>query len=104
MTLRRGFVMNCWHCKTELIWGGDHDLEDDEDDDHCMVTNLSCPACRSLVYVYMARRVMAKWGFDMIDREIYMRLLEELERLKAENKELRKEVDKFQRKTAGMYE
>lgn len=47
---------------------------------------------------------MAKWGFDMIDREIYMRLLEELERLKAENKELRKEVDKFQRKTAGMYE
>jgi len=40
----------------------------------------------------------------MIDREIYMRLLEELERLKAENKELRKEVDKFQRKTAGMFE
>ena len=27
--------MNCWHCKTELIWGGDEDLEDD--DDHCMV-------------------------------------------------------------------
>ena len=42
--------------------------------------------------------------FGMIDREIYMRLLEELERLKAENKELRKEVDKFQRKTAGIYE
>ena len=19
--------MNCWHCGTELIWGGDHDLE-----------------------------------------------------------------------------
>ena len=19
--------MNCWHCKTELIWGGDHDCE-----------------------------------------------------------------------------
>ena len=45
--------MNCWHCKTELIWGGDEDLEDD--DDHCMVTNLSCPECNSLVYVYMAR-------------------------------------------------
>jgi len=56
MTLRRGFGMNCWHCKTELIWGGDHDLDDDEDDEYyCMVTNLSCPACRSLVYVYMAR-------------------------------------------------
>ena len=19
--------MNCWHCKNELIWGGDHDIE-----------------------------------------------------------------------------
>ena len=47
--------MNCWHCKTELIWGGDEDLEDD--DDHCMVTNLSCPECNSLVYVYMAKKV-----------------------------------------------
>jgi CRISPR/Cas system-associated protein endoribonuclease Cas2 len=47
---------------------------------------------------------MAKWGFDMIDREIYMRLLEELEQLKAENEKLRKEVDRFQRKTAGMFE
>ena len=47
--------MNCWHCKAELIWGGDHDLDDDEDDEHCMVTNLSCPECHSLVYVYMAR-------------------------------------------------
>ena len=18
--------MNCWHCNTELIWGGDHDI------------------------------------------------------------------------------
>ena len=48
---------------------------------------------------------MTRWGnIDMIDREIYMRLLEELERLKAENKELREFVDKFQRKTAGMFE
>ena len=23
--------MNCWHCNTELIWGGDHDTEDNED-------------------------------------------------------------------------
>ena len=29
--------MNCWHCGTELIWGGDHDMEDDYDYD--MVTN-----------------------------------------------------------------
>tara|TARA_R110000823_G_scaffold17883_1_gene55970 strand:- start:245 stop:352 length:108 start_codon:yes stop_codon:yes gene_type:complete len=23
--------MNCWHCGTELIWGGDHDMEDNEE-------------------------------------------------------------------------
>ena len=22
--------MKCWHCGTELIWGGDHDCEDDD--------------------------------------------------------------------------
>ena len=32
--------MNCWHCGTEVIWGGDHDLEDEEED-YCMSTNLS---------------------------------------------------------------
>ena len=42
--------MNCWHCNTELIWGGDHDTEDDEDYD--MVSNLSCPKCHTIVYVY----------------------------------------------------
>ena len=42
--------MNCYHCQTELIWGGDHDCEDDED--HLIVTNLSCPKCDSMVYVY----------------------------------------------------
>jgi hypothetical protein len=25
--------MNCWHCGTELIWGGDHDMEDNEEYD-----------------------------------------------------------------------
>ncbi len=46
--------MNCWHCKTELIWGGDHDCEDD-DEEHSMVTNLSCPECESYVLVYYPR-------------------------------------------------
>jgi RNase P subunit RPR2 len=45
--------MNCWHCKTELIWGGDHDCEDDEE--HSIVTNLSCPKCESFVLVYYPR-------------------------------------------------
>ena len=43
--------MNCWHCNTQLIWGGDHDISH-EDTDYCMVTNLSCPNCSSVVYVY----------------------------------------------------
>ena len=42
--------MNCWICKTELIWGGDQDLEDD--DEHSMMPNLSCPECNALVFVY----------------------------------------------------
>ena len=42
--------MNCWHCNTELIWGGDHDTEDNEDYD--IVSNLSCPQCHSVVDVY----------------------------------------------------
>lgn len=60
--------MNCWHCKTELIWGGDHDCDvesystgiaaDKGEDvelmhnEYNMVTNLSCPGCGSLVLVY----------------------------------------------------
>lgn len=60
--------MNCWHCKTELIWGGDHDCDvesydvgiaADEGEDielmheeYSMVTNLSCPNCKSLHLVY----------------------------------------------------
>ena len=47
--------MNCWHCGTELIWGGDHDIEDSEDYD--MVTNLSCPNCGAYVEVYRPNQV-----------------------------------------------
>ena len=43
--------MNCWHCQTQLIWGGDHDIED-EDEFYSMVTNLSCPECKAAVNVY----------------------------------------------------
>ena len=32
--------MKCWHCSEELIWGGDHDSEDDG---YVMDTNLHCP-------------------------------------------------------------
>ena len=43
--------MNCWHCNTELIWGGDHDI-DEENDAYSIVSNLSCPKCYSVVDVY----------------------------------------------------
>tara|TARA_X000001382_G_scaffold113164_1_gene90820 strand:+ start:1042 stop:1215 length:174 start_codon:yes stop_codon:yes gene_type:complete len=49
--------MNCWHCKTELIWGGDHDIEE-EDGFYSMVTNLSCPQCESYVEVYYPKENM----------------------------------------------
>ena len=47
--------MNCWHCQTELIWGGDHDLDQDFHPEYDMVTNLSCPQCNSYVEVYHVR-------------------------------------------------
>tara|TARA_X000001388_G_C2196015_1_gene109375 strand:- start:747 stop:902 length:156 start_codon:yes stop_codon:yes gene_type:complete len=46
--------MNCWHCGTKLIWGGDHDTEED-DEEFCMVSNLSCPNCKAYVEVYCPR-------------------------------------------------
>ena len=24
--------MKCWHCQKELIWGGDHDIEEENED------------------------------------------------------------------------
>ena len=45
--------MNCWHCKSELIWGGDQDLE--ENTKYSMVTNLSWPECLAYVEVYLPR-------------------------------------------------
>jgi hypothetical protein len=46
--------MKCWHCNTELIWGGDHDIEE-ENEIYCVVTNLSCPNCKSFVEVYLPK-------------------------------------------------
>ena len=43
--------MDCWHCNSKLIWGGDHEIEPDESD-FSMETNLSCPECATFVLVY----------------------------------------------------
>ena len=51
--------MNCWHCGTELIWGGDHSMDEEDfpiaSQEYGMVTNLSCPKCNSFVEVYLPR-------------------------------------------------
>lgn len=46
--------MNCYVCKTELIWGGDED--GDEGEEHLIVTNLSCPECEAMVIVYWGQK------------------------------------------------
>ena len=48
--------MKCWVCNHELIWGGDHDLEDVVDD-HTIITNLSCPECDAFVEVYHGKDI-----------------------------------------------
>ena len=45
--------MNCWHCGTQLIWGGDFNGEAyGVEEEYSIVTNLSCPKCESYVEVY----------------------------------------------------
>ncbi len=57
----RGMAMNCWACKTELIWGGDHDVDTDgpvvdtDEEEYLIVTNLHCPKCDSFVLVYWGK-------------------------------------------------
>ena len=46
--------MNCWYCNHELIWGGDHDI-DEEDDIFEIETNLSCPSCKAFVLVFKTK-------------------------------------------------
>tara|TARA_R110000744_G_scaffold51226_1_gene110384 strand:- start:196 stop:450 length:255 start_codon:yes stop_codon:yes gene_type:complete len=61
--------MNCWRCKEELIWGGDHDIEE-EADDYDMVTNLSCPKCHCLVDVYHpSAKLLREYKDSYKDRE-----------------------------------
>jgi hypothetical protein len=35
--------MKCYHCDSELIWGGDHTYEDYGMEGDGVVSNLSCP-------------------------------------------------------------
>jgi hypothetical protein len=44
--------MNCWHCNTQLVWGGDHEFEDYGMEGEGIVSNLSCQKCPTFVLVY----------------------------------------------------
>ena len=44
--------MNCWHCNSKLIWGGDHSFEDYGIEGEGIVSNLSCNKCPVEVLVY----------------------------------------------------
>lgn len=46
--------MKCWHCNDDVIWGADHDLDDNED--YVMYTSLSCPNCDSYYEIYFPRK------------------------------------------------
>ena len=80
--------MNCWHCKKELIWGGDHDIEA-ENRDYDMVTNLSCPKCHSVVDVYHPSEKLLK-EYEESDKDE--------ERIKKISRDYIKKRDKQQQK------
>ena len=50
--------MNCWNCRTELIWQCDHDVSADEWFDYLdkklyvMRTDLLCPNCDCDIHVW----------------------------------------------------
>jgi len=45
--------MNCWHCNTEVIWGGDHSFEDYSMEGDGIVSNLHCPKCEAEILIYL---------------------------------------------------
>ena len=47
------FNMKCWHCREDLIWGGDFDYEDYCLEGEGIVSNLSCSNCEAYVEVYL---------------------------------------------------
>ena len=48
-----GDNMECWHCKSEVIWGGDHDYEDYGKEGEGIVSNFHCPQCDSYYECYL---------------------------------------------------
>lgn len=51
--------MLCWHCGSEIIWGGDVDISH-EDDTFAIETNLHCPSCESEYIIYYPKKEVEK--------------------------------------------
>lgn len=49
--MNRPVYVSCWWCGGELIWGGDHDLSE-EDEYFDMSSNLTCSECNAHVIYY----------------------------------------------------
>ena len=84
--------MKCSHCNTELIWGGDHDITPEENDEPAeefdMVTNLSCPKCESYVEVYH------KFNQDFKNKH---EKLDKFEKLEKRMSKIREQLDLYER-------
>ena len=60
--------MKCWVCNADLIWGADHDFDEDEThfDGHTMMTNLSCPECEAYVEVYHGKKENDQFFYQIL--------------------------------------
>ena len=48
--------MNCWQCKHELVWNGDHTGDEVGNEEYEMFSSLSCPNCDALVEVHWDKK------------------------------------------------
>ena len=45
--------MKCYHCGSDVIWGGDHSYEDYGLEGEGIVSNLHCPKCEAEYLIYL---------------------------------------------------
>ena len=45
--------MRCWHCGSQVIWGGDHSFEDYCCEGDGIVTNMQCSGCPAHYEIYL---------------------------------------------------
>tara|TARA_Y100000114_G_scaffold151859_1_gene169263 strand:+ start:1922 stop:2083 length:162 start_codon:yes stop_codon:yes gene_type:complete len=48
--------MNCLHCGTEMICGGNHDAEEEDYEAYVVSTNFSCSKCDSFAEFYSSKK------------------------------------------------